>query len=117
MPDILALQEVQDNDGNEVSDVVASDETLQTLIDQIEAIQPGAGYDFFVLDPVDDVEGGIGGGNIRVAFLFKPAKVHVDSATAERIQGPAFDRTYFSCAGATALNRFELRMTTVAIRR
>ena len=35
-PDIIALQEIQDNDGAEVSEVAAADLTLQTLVDAIE---------------------------------------------------------------------------------
>ena len=34
-PDIIALQEIQDSDGAQPSDVVASDKTLKALIDAI----------------------------------------------------------------------------------
>jgi hypothetical protein len=41
---------------------------------------------------VDDEEGGQPGGNIRVAYLFDPARVSVDEAQVERLVGPAFAR-------------------------
>ncbi|WP_353642532.1 hypothetical protein [Mesorhizobium sp. WSM2239] len=68
-PDILALQEVQDNDGGEYSEVVASDVTLTTLIDAI-IDAGGPRYEPLSIDPIDDTYGGQPGGNIRVADLF-----------------------------------------------
>lgn len=91
-PDILALQEVQDNDGGEYSDVVAADKTLKALTDAI-SVAGGPAYEPLSLDPVDDAVGGQPGGNIRVAFLFNPVRVSVDQANAKRIEGAAFART------------------------
>ena len=69
-PDILALQEIQDNDGASNTGVVAADVTYQKLID---AIQDAGGppYQYRQIDPQDDQDGGALGGNIRVGFLFR----------------------------------------------
>ena len=74
-PDIIGLQEVQDNDGADNTDVTAADVTLQTLVDSITAAG-GPTYEFidntFI---VDDQSGGQPGGNIRTAFLYDPSGV------------------------------------------
>jgi len=83
-PDIIALQEVQDNDGAEVTDVAAADATLQTLADAIVtaggpvyafADTPGIVPAFFNNGAVIRPVGGQPGGNIRVAFLYNPERV------------------------------------------
>jgi predicted extracellular nuclease len=73
-PDVVALEEVQDNDGGTDDGVVAADRTLAKLTDAIAAAG-GPRYDWREIDPVDDRDGGQPGGNIRVAFLFNPARV------------------------------------------
>jgi predicted extracellular nuclease len=62
---------VQDNDGPDRSDVTAADRTLDLLT---EAIVRAGGpvYEWRQIDPVNLEEGGQPGGNIRVAFLFRP---------------------------------------------
>lgn len=71
-PDILCLEEVQDDNGavNASDPVVTAGVTLQRLIDAISAAG-GPSYAFRVIDPVDDQDGGQPGGNIRQAFLFR----------------------------------------------
>jgi len=91
-PDVVALQEVQDNDGGEYSEVVAADKTLGALVEAVAAAG-GPTYSTLVRDPADDEEGGQPGGNIRVAFLFNAARVSVDEAAIERIEDPSFART------------------------
>lgn len=73
-PDILALQEVQDNNGSTDDGVVAADESFVRLIQAIAA-QGGPQYDYCQIDPLDKQDGGQPGGNIRVGFLFNPARV------------------------------------------
>ncbi|MEO1149332.1 MAG: endonuclease, partial [Cyanobacteria bacterium J06638_22] len=77
-PDIIGLQEVQDNTGGEiVDDIIAADVTLQTLVDAIVAAG-GPEYEFidntFI---IDEASGGQPGGNIRTAFLYNPDRVDV----------------------------------------
>lgn len=69
-PDILALEEVQDNDGATNSGTTAADVTLNTLTAAIRAAG-GPRYAWRQIDPVDNAEGGEPGGNIRVAFLYR----------------------------------------------
>ena len=73
-PDIVALEEIQDNDGATDDGVVAADQTLTKLTDAIAAAG-GPSYQWREIDPVNDQDGGQPGGNIRVAFLFNPARV------------------------------------------
>ncbi|HJP70200.1 MAG TPA: lamin tail domain-containing protein [Candidatus Limnocylindria bacterium] len=74
-PDLIAIEEMQDNSGD-VDDepdgddgTVASDLSWQCLIRAIVAAG-GPVYDYRQIDPVDGEDGGIPGGNIRVGFLF-----------------------------------------------
>ena len=69
-PDLLALEEVQDNTGRTDDHTVAANQTLEKLIAAIAAAG-GPAYDYRQIDPVDDAEGGEPGGNIRVAFLIQ----------------------------------------------
>jgi uncharacterized protein len=69
-PDLLALEEVQDNNGPTDNGVVDANVTLQELVDAITAAG-GPTYDWQQINPVDDQEGGEPGGNIRVAFLIQ----------------------------------------------
>ncbi|MCO6008304.1 lamin tail domain-containing protein [Actinoallomurus purpureus] len=73
-PDIVALEEVQDNTGATDDGVVAADQTLTKLTAAIVAAG-GPKYDWREIDPVNDKDGGQPGGNIRVVFLFNPARV------------------------------------------
>ena len=73
-PDVVALEEVQDNTGATDDGTVAADQTLTKLTDAIVAAG-GPRYQWREIDPVDDKDGGQPGGNIRVVFLFNPARV------------------------------------------
>jgi uncharacterized protein len=73
-PDIVAVEEVQDNTGATDDGVVAADQTLTKLTAAIVAAG-GPKYDWREIDPVNDQDGGQPGGNIRVVFLFNPARV------------------------------------------
>lgn len=69
-PDLVALEEVQDDNGSTDDAVVSAEETLTRLTDEIVA-QGGPQYSWTQIDPVDDQDGGEPGGNIRVAFLYR----------------------------------------------
>src|SRR5512133_2450676 len=73
-PDVVALEEVQDNTGATDDGTVAADQTLTKLTDAIVAAG-GPRYSWREIDPVDDKDGGQPGGNIRVVFLFDPSRV------------------------------------------
>ena len=69
-PDLVALEEVQDDTGPANDGVVAADQTLQRLVDAIRAAG-GPAYQWRQIDPANNADGGEPGGNIRVAFLFR----------------------------------------------
>ena len=73
-PDIISVEEIQDNDGATDDGVVASDQTTTKLINAISAAG-GPTYTASSIDPVNDQDGGQPGGNIRIVFLYNPARV------------------------------------------
>ncbi|MBD2699724.1 endonuclease/exonuclease/phosphatase family protein [Spirosoma sp. BT702] len=73
-PDIIALEEIQDNDGSANSGTVDASTTLSRLISAITAAG-GPTYQYRQINPVDGADGGQSGGNIRVGILFNPARV------------------------------------------
>jgi len=73
-PDIIALQEIQDNDGAEISEVVDASETYQLLIKTIEELS-GITYSWTDVNPELGAAGGQPGGNIRNGYLYNPQRV------------------------------------------
>lgn len=73
-PDIISVEEIQDNNGPTNDSVVDASTTYQTLINAI-ATAGGPTYQYRQIDPVDDTNGGEPGGNIRVGFLFNANRV------------------------------------------
>lgn len=73
-PDIVAVMEIQDNNGATNDAVVDASQTFQTLIAAIAAAG-GPTYGYRQINPVDDQDGGEPGGNIRVGFLFNAQRV------------------------------------------
>ncbi|WP_034385490.1 lamin tail domain-containing protein [Herbidospora cretacea] len=71
-PDILALEEIQDNNGT-ATGTVAADQTVAKFIAAIVAAG-GPTYDWRSIDPNEGTDGGAPGGNIRQVFLFNPAR-------------------------------------------
>ncbi len=72
-PDIVALQEIQDNSGETDDGVTAADQTLAALVAAIEDAG-GPSYEAVDVAPVDNSQGGVPGGNIRNAFLYNPER-------------------------------------------
>ncbi|MGH3648550.1 MAG: endonuclease/exonuclease/phosphatase family protein [Micromonosporaceae bacterium] len=69
-PGIIAVEEIQDNDGAANTTVVDASQTWTKLINAISAAG-GPTYTYKNINPVDDRDGGEPGGNIRVGFLFR----------------------------------------------
>jgi predicted extracellular nuclease len=69
-PDILAVQEIQDNDGSKDDGVVAADVTMGDLVAAIVAAG-GPTYAWTEIDPVNDQDGGQPGGNIRQVTMYR----------------------------------------------
>ncbi|ONH22766.1 endonuclease [Pseudofrankia asymbiotica] len=72
-PDILALEEIQDNNGVADGGVVAADQTVNKFIAAIVAAG-GPTYDWRSINPNNGTDGGAPDGNIRQVFLFNPAR-------------------------------------------
>lgn len=85
-PDIVALAEIQDNNGA-LAGSPDADRTWSKLIDAVSAAG-GPAYDYRQIDPQNGADGGEPGGNIRVGFLFRTDHVtfapgpHGDATTA-----------------------------------
>jgi predicted extracellular nuclease len=73
-PDIVALEEIQDNTGAANDGTVAADQTLSLLGAAITKAG-GREYQFAQINPVNNLDGGEPGGNIRSAFLYDPKRV------------------------------------------
>ncbi len=94
-PDIIGLQEVQDNSGSTDDGTVSADANLQQLIDAI-AVNGGPQYELIDNTFItDNASGGQPGGNIRTAFLYDPSRVNLVEGSVETIgdqnAGSAFE--------------------------
>jgi predicted extracellular nuclease len=86
-PDILCVEEIQDNNGPTNNGVVDASVTFQTLIDAIVAAG-GPRYEYRQIDPVNGADGGEPGGNIRTGFLFNPDRVDFVEGSLQRLEDP-----------------------------
>ena len=68
-PDLIGVEEVQDNNGTGIG-VVAADVTWGMLITAIQTAG-GPTYEYRQIDPVNNQDGGATNGNIRQGFLFR----------------------------------------------
>ncbi|MDQ1011517.1 putative extracellular nuclease [Streptomyces sp. V4I23] len=73
-PDILALEEIQDDNGAKNDGTVAAGQTLKKFTDAI-VTAGGPAYAWRSVDPQNNKDGGEPGGNIRQVFLFNPDRV------------------------------------------
>ncbi|MFH9721442.1 endonuclease/exonuclease/phosphatase family protein [Streptomyces sp. NPDC017254] len=91
-PDVLALEEIQDNNGAKNDGTVAADQTVKKFTDAIVAAG-GPAYEWRSVDPENNKDGGEPGGNIRQVFLFNPERVSftdragADATTATAVTG------------------------------
>lgn len=86
-PDMLGLEEIQDNNGSG-SGVLASDLTMKALIDAIVAAG-GPQYQFVVIDPaLANSTGGAFDTNIRNVILYNPARVSYVADSAHLLADP-----------------------------
>lgn len=69
-PDVLAIEEIQDNSGATDDGTVDSTQTTDKLIAAIKAAG-GPSYKAEWINPVNDKDGGQPGGNIRSVFLYR----------------------------------------------
>jgi predicted extracellular nuclease len=69
-PDVVAVEEIQDNTGAVDNGITDASVTWSMLIAAVQAAG-GPTYQFRQIDPVNDQDGGQPGGNIRQGFLFR----------------------------------------------
>jgi predicted extracellular nuclease len=69
-PDLIAIEEMQDNTGGTNDGTTDASLSWQAFIDAIVAVG-GPRYKYRQIDPEDGADGGQPGGNIRVGFLFR----------------------------------------------
>ncbi|WP_414506742.1 endonuclease/exonuclease/phosphatase family protein [Streptomyces sp. NEAU-L66] len=106
-PDVVALEEVQDDNGATDNGVVTAGATLKKLTDAIKAAG-GPAYEWRQIDPVNGQDGGQPGGNIRVAFLFNPERASFtdikggDATTAVKVVGDHGKATLSASPGRIA---------------
>ena len=72
-PDIMVIDEIQDDSGATDNGVVGSNQQLDNLVAAI-ASNGGAPYAYRYITPTNDTDGGEPGGNIRQVFLYRTDK-------------------------------------------
>lgn len=75
-PDIVFLQEIQDDSGASNNGVVTSNRTMDALVSAI-ASRSSVQYSYTYISPANGQDGGADGGNIRVAFLYRPERLRL----------------------------------------
>eukprot|EP01034_Spumella_vulgaris_P042641 gene42641-52894_t len=95
-PDVLALSELQDNNGATNNGTVSADQTIALLHDAIVAAG-GPSYEAVQINPVNNQDGGEPGGNIRVVQFYNPLRVSFVPGTAG--SGGSLDATAPTQAG------------------
>ncbi|WP_105975599.1 endonuclease/exonuclease/phosphatase family protein [Streptomyces geranii] len=73
-PDVVALEEIQDDNGATNDGTVSAEKTLTRFTDAIRAAG-GPRYSWRYISPENNKDGGEPGGNIRQVFLFNPKRV------------------------------------------
>lgn len=113
-PDIIALQEVQDNSGSANDGVTAADVTLQTLVDAIAAA--GGPTYAFIDNPfiTNNASGGEPGANIRTAYLYDSSRVDLVEESVATIGGQAQGQP-FAGARLPLVADFEFNGETVTL--
>jgi predicted extracellular nuclease len=92
VPDIVALQEIQDNDGAEMSLMVDANSTYEGLIRTIRDLG-GVEYHWVDIPPEVGADGGQPGGSIRNGYLYNPQRVEMVEKSVRLIGAdrPAFE--------------------------
>ncbi|KAI1381340.1 DNase I-like protein [Hypoxylon crocopeplum] len=79
-PDLMAIQEIQDDNGETDDGTVDADATLSALADAIFALSNNTvTYNYTYISPLNDESGGAPGGNIRVAYLYQASIIQLQN--------------------------------------
>lgn len=88
-PDIMFIQEIQDNSGERNDGTVNANVTLTNLVKEIADVS-NVTYHFVEVAPIDGKDGGVPGGNIRQVYLYRPEKLSLVPGSPA---GGALDKT------------------------
>ena len=91
-PDIILIEEIQDNNGATNDGTTDASVTWQMLVDALNAAT-GKNYQWVDQEPVNGQEGGQGGGNIRVGFIYNTDRVQLGDLPAD---APLADRRKYT---------------------
>lgn len=99
-PDIVGLLEIQDNDGATDSGGVDAADSYNALIDAIKKLG-GPTYAFTDISPVNNMDGGAPGANIRTGFIYNTARVSLAPSAGK---GDAVTAVSYTKDGGLSLN-------------
>ncbi|CAE6423138.1 unnamed protein product [Rhizoctonia solani] len=107
MPDVMWLQEIQDENGATNDGTTSAKGTLDALVAAIRNASIASGgvgvnYSWAQVDPIDGTNGGEPGGNIRPAFIYKPEVLELINFR----QGTANDSVVVTGTGSNATINF-----------
>lgn len=74
MPDIIGVQEMQDNNGSINDGTTDASLSAKRIIDAVQEIR-GPKYEYVEVAPQNNQDGGAPGANIRVGFFYNPSRV------------------------------------------
>ncbi|HEK9099759.1 chitobiase/beta-hexosaminidase C-terminal domain-containing protein [Bacillus pfraonensis] len=74
MPDIIGVQEMQDNNGAVNDGTTDASLSAKRIIDAVQEIR-GPKYEYVEVAPGNNQDGGAPGANIRVGFFYNPSRV------------------------------------------
>ncbi|KFN02627.1 endonuclease [Bacillus clarus] len=78
MPDIIGVEEVQDNNGTINDGTTDASLSAKRIIDAVQEIR-GPKYEYVEVAPKNNQDGGAPGANIRVGFFYNPSRVKLAS--------------------------------------
>lgn len=74
MPDIIGVEEMQDNNGSINDGTTDASLSAKRIIDAVLEIR-GPKYEYVEIAPHNNLDGGAPGANIRVGFFYNPSRV------------------------------------------
>ncbi|MFT8807277.1 Hint domain-containing protein [Gluconobacter sp.] len=106
-PDVLALQEVQDDSGTTNDGTVSAEQNLAAIVKAI-ADAGGPTYSWAEVDPTNNAWGGVSGGNIRSVYLYNPERVSLTAPVTtigeEELASGTFKNTRLPLIGTFEFN-------------
>jgi VCBS repeat-containing protein len=112
-PDIVALQEIQDDNGTGTG-VLSADQNLASLCAALNLADPTAHYVYADIDPTaENASGGEPNGNIRNAFVFDINRVSLVAGSLQIITGDAYHNSRNPLVGTFSFNGHEVTVVDV----